>query len=174
MPASKRCNFFFPRNSISTGSMRFCWFQWSMKGKKLSTLNDNKREIGEIKKKKQELYLNYINPSIYTFEIIAYRSEQMTRKRTWNSVSKYQLVFINREILKQNVNFEFLIQNRIISFIDEIPCLHFVRKDSESTVTVVAFRTSSVFEITYSSFDQFLIRCLHAFKISRKKKKKFT
>lgn len=90
-----------------------------MKGKKLSTLNDNKREIGEIKKKKQELYLNYINPSIYTFEIIAYRSEQMIRKRTWNSVSKYQLVFINREILKQNVNFEFLIQNHVISLSSE-------------------------------------------------------
>lgn len=91
-----------------------------MKGKKLSTLNDNKREIGEIKKKKQELYLNYINPSIYiSIEIIAYRSEQMTRKRTWNSVSKYQLVFINREILKQNVNFEFLIQNHIISLSSE-------------------------------------------------------
>lgn len=108
----------------------------------------------------------------------------MTRKRTWNSASKHQLVFINREILKQNVNFEFLIQNRIISFSseyleipDEIPCLHFVQKGSESTVTVVAFRTNSVFEITYSSFDQFLIGCLFVYTRSRsirKKKKKFT
>lgn len=90
-----------------------------MKGKKLSTLNDNKREIGEIKKKKARIISKLYQPIYLYIEIIAYRSEQMTRKRTWNSVSKYQLVFINREILKQNVNFEFLIQNRVISLSSE-------------------------------------------------------
>lgn len=110
---------FFFRNSI-----RFQPVRWDLidlndvwKARNLSTLKDNKREIEEIKKKKkQKLYLNCINPYIYLhIEIIAYRNERMTRKRTWNSASKHQFVFINREILKQNVNFEFLIQNRIIS-----------------------------------------------------------
>lgn len=95
VPASKRCNFFFPRNSISTGSMRFCWFQWSMKGKKLSTLNDNKREIGEIKKKKQELYLNYINPSIYTLKsllIEASRWHANARGTAYRNTSSFLLI----------------------------------------------------------------------------------
>lgn len=50
-----------------------------MKGKKLSTLNDNKREIGETKKKKARIISKLYQPIYLYIEIIAYRSEQMTR-----------------------------------------------------------------------------------------------
>lgn len=154
--------------------MRPCWPQWSMKDEKLSLskLKNDKREIEEIKKKKQELY-----QLIYLFMHWNYRSSKRAdnTQRTWNSASKHQLVFINKEILNQksckfqisNPKFFF---NILIEWTDEIPCFYFVRKGSESTVTVVAFRTSSVFEITYSSFDQIVIRCLRALEISRKRK----
>lgn len=157
--------------------MRPCWPQWSMKDEKLSLskLKNDKREIEERKSK------NCINLYIYLcIEITVHRSERITRNARGTALlfietSKHQLVFINKEILNQK-SFKFQISNPkfffniLIEWTDEIPCFYFVRKGSESTVTVVAFRTSSVFEITYSSFDQIVIRCLRALEISRKKK----
>lgn len=49
--------FFFFLNTISIGLTRSRWFQWSMKGERLIVYV---KEQEEIKKKKQELYLNCI------------------------------------------------------------------------------------------------------------------